>query len=53
MDAVDTAGGVVITAEGLLMYLQPEQAVGLVMRRVRKEISRRPDALRRGPGMVF
>jgi O-methyltransferase involved in polyketide biosynthesis len=30
MDAVDTSGGVVITAEGLLMYLQPEQALGLI-----------------------
>jgi O-methyltransferase involved in polyketide biosynthesis len=30
MDAVDTTGGVVITAEGLLMYLQPEQALGLI-----------------------
>jgi O-methyltransferase involved in polyketide biosynthesis len=31
MDRVDTAGGVFITAEGLLMYLQPEQAMGLIM----------------------
>lgn len=30
MDAVDPAGGVFITAEGLLMYLQPEQAMGLI-----------------------
>jgi len=30
MDAVDTSGGVAITAEGLLMYLQPEQALGLI-----------------------
>jgi O-methyltransferase involved in polyketide biosynthesis len=30
MDTVDPAGGVVITAEGLLMYLQPEQALGLI-----------------------
>lgn len=28
MDSVDPAGGVFITAEGLLMYLQPEQALG-------------------------
>jgi O-methyltransferase involved in polyketide biosynthesis len=30
MDAVDTPNGVFITAEGLLMYLQPEQAMGLI-----------------------
>ncbi|ODQ93654.1 class I SAM-dependent methyltransferase [Mycolicibacterium holsaticum] len=30
MDAVDTTNGVFITAEGLLMYLQPEQAMGLI-----------------------
>lgn len=30
MDSVDPAGGVFITAEGLLMYLQPEQALGLI-----------------------
>ena len=30
MDSVDPAGGVFITAEGLLMYLQPEQAMGLI-----------------------
>jgi O-methyltransferase involved in polyketide biosynthesis len=30
MDHVDTAGGVFITAEGLLMYLQPEQARSLI-----------------------
>ncbi|WP_099023976.1 class I SAM-dependent methyltransferase [Mycolicibacterium palauense] len=30
MDRVDTAKGVFITAEGLLMYLQPEQALGLI-----------------------
>jgi O-methyltransferase involved in polyketide biosynthesis len=30
MDAVDTSGGVLITAEGLLMYLQPEQALRLI-----------------------
>ncbi|MGE2690518.1 class I SAM-dependent methyltransferase [Mycolicibacterium pulveris] len=30
MDAVDTSGGVFITAEGLLMYLQPEEAMGLI-----------------------
>lgn len=30
MDAVDTSSGVFITAEGLLMYLQPEQALGLI-----------------------
>jgi O-methyltransferase involved in polyketide biosynthesis len=30
MDTVDPAGGVVITAEGLLMYLQPGQALGLI-----------------------
>ncbi|MDR3658917.1 MAG: class I SAM-dependent methyltransferase [Mycobacterium sp.] len=30
MDRVDTAGGVFITAEGLLMYLQPEESMGLI-----------------------
>ncbi|BBW99449.1 methyltransferase [Mycolicibacterium moriokaense] len=30
MDAVDTANGVFITAEGLLMYLQPDEAMGLI-----------------------
>lgn len=30
MDSVDPTGGVFITAEGLLMYLQPEQAMGLI-----------------------
>ena len=30
MDRVDTGAGVFITAEGLLMYLQPEDAVGLI-----------------------
>ena len=30
MDAVDPSGGVFITAEGLLMYLQPEQALDLI-----------------------
>jgi O-methyltransferase involved in polyketide biosynthesis len=30
MDSVDPPGGVFITAEGLLMYLQPEQALGLI-----------------------
>jgi O-methyltransferase involved in polyketide biosynthesis len=30
MDRVDTANGVFITAEGLLMYLQPEQSMGLI-----------------------
>ncbi len=30
MDAVDSADGVFVTAEGLLMYLQPEQAIGLI-----------------------
>ncbi|BBX62961.1 O-methyltransferase [Mycobacterium saskatchewanense] len=30
MRSVDAAGGVFITAEGLLMYLQPEQALGLI-----------------------
>jgi O-methyltransferase involved in polyketide biosynthesis len=30
MDAVNPANGVFITAEGLLMYLQPEQAMGLI-----------------------
>ncbi|KMO72773.1 Leucine carboxyl methyltransferase [Mycolicibacterium chubuense] len=30
MDAVDTSQGVVITAEGLLMYLQPDEAMRLI-----------------------
>jgi O-methyltransferase involved in polyketide biosynthesis len=30
MDGVDPAKGVFITTEGLLMYLQPEQALGLI-----------------------
>lgn len=30
MDSVDVADGVFITAEGLLMYLEPEQAMGLI-----------------------
>lgn len=30
MDAVDPGDGVFITAEGLLMYLQPEEALGLI-----------------------
>ncbi|MCH9760916.1 MAG: class I SAM-dependent methyltransferase [Actinomycetia bacterium] len=30
MEEVDTAGGVFITAEGLLMYLQPEESMGLI-----------------------
>lgn len=30
MDRVDAAGGVFITAEGLLMYLQPEESLGLI-----------------------
>ncbi len=30
MDEVDSSDGVFITAEGLLMYLQPEQAMGLI-----------------------
>ena len=30
MDQVDPVNGVFVTAEGLLMYLQPEQAIGLI-----------------------
>jgi O-methyltransferase involved in polyketide biosynthesis len=30
MDQVDASKGVFITAEGLLMYLQPEDAMGLI-----------------------
>lgn len=30
MDAVDISDGVFITAEGLLMYLQPDEAMGLI-----------------------
>ncbi|GAB3023646.1 class I SAM-dependent methyltransferase [Mycobacterium bourgelatii] len=30
MDAIDTRNGVFITAEGLLMYLQPHEALGLI-----------------------
>ncbi|MGH7291687.1 MAG: class I SAM-dependent methyltransferase, partial [Myxococcota bacterium] len=32
MDEVDTSNGVFITAEGLLMYLQPEEAMSLIKR---------------------
>ncbi|MDQ2637693.1 MAG: class I SAM-dependent methyltransferase [Actinomycetota bacterium] len=44
MDRVDAEHGVVITAEGLLMYLQPEEALGLIA-----------DCAKRFPGgqMVF
>jgi O-methyltransferase involved in polyketide biosynthesis len=31
MDQVDSSNGVFITAEGLLMYLQPEEAMGLII----------------------
>ncbi|MGO9156092.1 class I SAM-dependent methyltransferase [Mycobacterium sp.] len=30
MDKIDSSNGVFITAEGLLMYLQPQQAMGLI-----------------------
>lgn len=30
MDSVDTGGGVFVTAEGLLMYLQPQEALALI-----------------------
>lgn len=30
MDRIDSADGVFITAEGLLMYLQPDEAIGLI-----------------------
>jgi O-methyltransferase involved in polyketide biosynthesis len=30
MDKIDSSNGVFITAEGLLMYLQPDQAMGLI-----------------------
>ena len=30
MDRVDPSDGVFITAEGLLMYLQPDEALGLI-----------------------
>jgi O-methyltransferase involved in polyketide biosynthesis len=30
MDRIDSSNGVFITAEGLLMYLQPQQAMGLI-----------------------
>jgi len=30
MDAVDSSDGVFVTAEGLLMYLQPDEAMGLI-----------------------
>src|SRR5271166_2614798 len=36
MDAVDASGGVCITAEGLLMYLEPEQALGLITQCARR-----------------
>lgn len=31
MDEVDPSNGVIITAEGLLMYLQPKEAMGLIL----------------------
>lgn len=30
MDRIDASDGVFITAEGLLMYLQPDEAMGLI-----------------------
>ena len=36
MDAVDTGNGVFITAEGLLMYLQPDEAMGLITQCARR-----------------
>ncbi|EUA11493.1 leucine carboxyl methyltransferase family protein [Mycobacterium kansasii 732] len=36
MDCVDSSAGVFITAEGLLMYLQPEQALELISECARK-----------------
>lgn len=36
MDDVDTSNGVFITAEGLLMYLQPEEAMGLIIECARR-----------------
>ena len=36
MDKVDDTNGVFITAEGLLMYLEPDQAMGLIARCARR-----------------
>jgi O-methyltransferase involved in polyketide biosynthesis len=36
MDSVDTSGGVFITAEGLMMYLQPEQGMALISQCARR-----------------
>ncbi len=36
MDQVDTGDGVFITAEGLLMYLQPDEAMGLITQCARR-----------------
>ena len=36
MDEVDAAAGVLITAQGLLMYLQPEESRGLIARCARR-----------------
>lgn len=36
MDEVDTGDGVFITAEGLLMYLQPDEAMGLIQQCARR-----------------
>ncbi len=36
MESVDSSEGVFITAEGLLMYLEPEQALGLIARCAKK-----------------
>jgi O-methyltransferase involved in polyketide biosynthesis len=44
MDEVDPSAGVLITAQGLLMYLQPEEARGLIARCARRF---------GGGGMVF
>jgi hypothetical protein len=36
MDRVDTSEGVFLTAEGLLMYLQPDEALGLIAQCARR-----------------
>ena len=49
MDSVDDTHGVFITAEGLLMYLQPDEAMGLITQ-CAKRFPGWPDVLRSAAG---
>ena len=51
MDRVDPSEGVFITTEGLLMYLQPDEALG-PDRRMRQAISGRADDVRSAAGVL-